>query len=333
MLRILPFFRGGILLSLLFFLQSPAAAGVKLIYPEPSSSVSQSRHLIIKLGSTDISAVVVTVNGVASDSLPVGTIEYKRAFRDFLILQPVWDKGKNQILVETFSGATKLESFKAEIFYAPEGEAVTIPVEFPATLLHRPEAEGLCIPCHNMRPTAKQFIDVPDKDNPCYACHKRMGYQKNVHTPVGMYSCIQCHSLQGSPKYAPVARETRLCFKCHTDKQKEFKEYKFLHGPLAGDMCEICHNPHSSENPGQLRQPINKLCLSCHEQVLKGIHVVAISDGSSHPVADKTDLSERGNGRDLSCISCHNPHGGKARYYYVTGTDSKMELCQMCHKK
>jgi predicted CXXCH cytochrome family protein len=331
--RIHPLFRGGIVLPLLLLASSLAFAEVKLVYPQPSSSVTQSRHLILKLGSTDISAVVVTVSGVASDPLPVGTTEYKRAFKDFLILQPVWDKGKNQILVETFNGEKKLESFTAEIFYAPKEESGTIPKEFASAVMHRPEAERLCVPCHNMRPTAKQVADVPDKDNPCYSCHKRMGNRKYVHTPVGMYSCVQCHPLQGSPKYVPTKREVTLCFSCHADQQKEFKEYKFLHGPLAGEMCEICHDPHSSDNPEQLVQPVNKLCLSCHEQVMKGIHVIATGDGSGHPLADKTDPSERGRGRDLSCISCHNPHGGKARYYFVTGNDNKMELCQMCHKK
>lgn len=326
-------FRGSTILPLLFLLPSLVAAEVKLIYPEPSSSVSQSRHLVLKLGSNAISSVVVTVNGVASDPLPVGTTEYKRAFRDFLILQPVWDKGSNKILVETFNGDKKLESFSADIFYAPKGENVDIPKEYAGALMHRPEAESLCAPCHNMRPTAKQFVDVADKDNPCYSCHKRMANQKYVHTPVGMYSCVQCHPLQGSPKYAPHKRETALCFSCHTEKQKELKTYPLLHGPIAGGMCEICHDPHSSENPEQLVQPVNRLCLSCHEQVAKGIHVIAVGDGSGHPIADKTDPSERGKGRELSCISCHNPHGGKMRYYFVTGNDNKMELCQMCHKK
>jgi predicted CXXCH cytochrome family protein len=320
-------------LPLLFLLSAPVAAEVRLIYPEPSSAVTQSRHLVIKLGNDEISTVVITVNGVASEPLSVGSPEYKVAFRDFLIVQPLWDKGKNQVVVDTFNGGKKLESFKAEIFYAPKGSNAETPKEFAGTLLHRPEIESLCTPCHNMRPTAKQLVDVADKDNPCYSCHKRMGNQKNVHTPVGMYSCVQCHPLQGSPKYAPVKRDAALCYSCHEDKKQEFREFKFLHGPVAGDMCELCHDPHSSDYPGQILQPVNKLCLSCHEQVARGIHVIALGDGSSHPIADKLDPSDRGKGRELSCISCHNPHGGKARYYYITGNDNKMELCQACHKK
>lgn len=325
---------GGIFLPLILLFTSPATAAVQLVYPEPSSFVTQSRHLILKLGSPEIDAVVVTVNDVASDPLPVGTTEYKRAFRDLLILQPVWDMGRNQLTVDTLVGDKKLESFTAEIYYAPSPAGGDLPAEFSRTSLHRPAAEALCAPCHNMKPTASQVTDVPDKDNACYTCHKRMGNQKFVHGPVSTYSCVYCHSLQSTPKYAVTKRGTKLCFDCHLEKQKELKAFKFLHGPVAGEMCAICHDPHSSEYPAQLHQSINKLCLTCHEQVGKGgVHAVALGDGSGHPVAEKTDPSDRGKGRELSCVSCHNPHGGMARYYFVSGTDNKMELCQLCHKK
>lgn len=321
---------GGALLSLLLF-ASAATAEMQLVYPEPGSFVVSSRHLVLKLGKGEISGVVITVNGVSSDSLPVGTPEYKRAFRDFLILQPVWDKGLNQIAVEIYSGEKKLETLKAEIYYAPYG--MEPPKDFKRTSLHRTDAEAQCSPCHNMKPSQKQVLDVPDRDNACYGCHKRMGSQKYVHGPVSTYSCVLCHSLQSSPKYAAVKKEPGLCFDCHKEKQAEFKSFKLLHGPIAAGMCDVCHDPHSSENPDQLHQSVNRLCLSCHENAGKGIHAIALGDGSGHPISGKTDPSEKGKGRELSCISCHDPHGGKARYYFVTGSENKMELCQYCHKK
>lgn len=304
-----------------------------MVYPEPGTSVNDSRHLVLKLGSTELTGVVVTVNGVASDPLPVGTVEYRRAFRDFLILQPLWDKGKNQLTVDTFIADKKVESFTADVFYVPKGESLEVPKEYRPAVMHRPEVDALCAPCHNMRPTLKQVIDVPDKDNACFSCHKRMANQKFVHGPVGTYSCAYCHALQGTPLYGTPRRETKLCYECHQEKEKELKGYKFLHGPVAAGMCEICHDPHASDNPAQLRMPINKLCLSCHEQIARTIHVTTLGGGESHPLADKTDPSDRGKGKDLSCVSCHDAHGGKARYYFVTGSDSKMDLCQMCHKK
>lgn len=329
---LLYFFRKGALFPLLLLVAAPAAA-LQLVYPEPASFVVSSRHLILKLGNQEITGVVVTINGVSSDSLPVGTPEYKRAFRDFLILQPLWDEGLNLLVVDTFNGEKKLENISTVIYYAPPAGGAIAPKDFKRTSLHRPEAEALCAPCHNMKPTEKQVVDVADKDNACYSCHKRMGNQKFVHGPVSTYACVSCHSLKTVPKYSITNREPKLCFDCHKEKQKEFKLFTFLHGPIAAGMCEVCHDNHSSENPEQLLQSVNKLCLSCHEQAGKGIHAVALGDGSGHPVSGKTDPSERGRGRELSCVSCHDPHGGKARYYYVTKSDNKMELCQMCHKK
>lgn len=320
-------------LCILLSSAAPAVAALQLIYPEPASLVVSSRHLILKLGDGEITGVVVSINGVSSDLLPVGTPEYKRAFRDFLILQPLWDEGANLLAVDTFNGDNKLESLRTVIFYAPPASGAVAPAEFKRTTLHRPEAEALCRPCHNMKPTEKQVVDLDDKDNACYACHKRMGREKFVHTPVSMYACVSCHSLKASPKYSLVKQEPQLCFDCHKEMQKEMKGFKFLHGPVAAGMCEICHDHHSSENTAQLHKPINSLCLSCHEKVAKGIHVVPLTDGSSHPISGKVDPSDRGKGRELSCVSCHDPHGGAARYYYVTGNDNRMELCQDCHKK
>lgn len=327
--------RGGALLPLVLLLlfASTAGAEMQLIFPEPSSFVASSRHLVLKLGKGDITGAVITVNGVSSDPLPVGNIEYKRLFGEFLILQPIWDKGINQLVIETYSGDKKLETLKTEIYYAPPPAGTEIPKDFNRTSLHRKEAESYCMPCHNMRPTLKQLVDVPDKDNACYGCHRRMGNQKYVHGPVSTYSCVNCHSLQSTPKYAVSKKDGKLCLDCHKDKQDEFKGFKFLHGPIAAGMCEVCHDPHSSEYPDQLHQSVNKLCLSCHENVGKGIHAIALGDGTGHPISDKPDPSEKGKGKELSCISCHDPHGGKARYYFVTGTENKMELCQFCHKK
>lgn len=332
--KIRSYLAGGVALSsLLLFSATPTWAAITMVYPEPGTSVIDSRHLVLKLGSLESNGVIVTVNGVSSESLPVGTVEYRRAFGDFLILQPLWDKGKNQLTVETFSGEKKLESYTAEIFYSPRGEPMDVPKEYRQSVMHRPEADALCVPCHNMRPTMKQVIDVPDKDNACFSCHKRMANQKFVHGPVSTYSCAYCHSLQGAPLYSTPKRDAKLCYECHLEKEKELKGYKFLHGPVAAGMCEICHDSHGSDNPAQLHMPINKLCLSCHEQIAMSIHVTSVASGQGHPLLGKTDPSDRGRGREMSCVSCHDPHGGKARYYFVTGNDSRMDLCQMCHRK
>ena len=320
-------------LMLTIFVPRPGSAAISLIYPPPNSSVDISQHLIIKFNSNDISGAKVTVNGLASDLLPVGTAEYRRFFQDFLILQPVWDRGRNEVVIDSFVDGKKAESLKATIFYVPKGSDLTAPKEFVAARLHLPETEKLCQPCHNMHPTAAQMSSSLDKDNPCYGCHKRMVNHKYVHGPTGTFSCAYCHSLQGEPRYSTPKRDTALCYECHVEQAKKFAKYKYQHGPVAAGMCEICHDPHGSENPAQLKMPINKLCLSCHEHVAKGPHVTRMPSGEGHPVDGRPDPSPRGAGRTLSCISCHNPHGADVRYYFQNNADDRMMLCQMCHQK
>jgi predicted CXXCH cytochrome family protein len=310
-----------------------AEAAVSLVYPQAKGVVNRSYHLVIKLGSPEITGVKITVNGLASDMLSVGTPEYRKFFQDFLILQPVWDKGRNDIVIEAFTGDTKVETLTADIFYSPKDDPVDVPADYRPSILHAAETEKLCAPCHFMRPTAAQVNNSLEKDNPCYGCHKRMANQKYVHGPAGTFSCAYCHATQGQPRYATPRRDAALCNECHADKAAELKKRKYLHGPVAAGMCEICHDSHGSDNPAQLRQPINQLCLSCHEQVSKEPHITQVSAGQSHPLGDKPDPSDRGRGRTMSCVSCHNPHGGDVRYYFQNNAEDRMQLCQMCHRK
>jgi predicted CXXCH cytochrome family protein len=105
------------------------------------------------------------------------------------------------------------------------------------------------------------------------------------------------------------------------------------HGPIDAGMCELCHDPHGSGTIAQLKMPINKLCLSCHEQIGAEAHVNRSSYGEGHPLSGKPDISSKGKGRELSCVSCHEPHGGEFRYYFQAGKENRMDLCQYCHKK
>ena len=37
-----------------------------------------------------------------------------------------------------------------------------------------------------------------------------------------------------------------------------------VHAPVA-ESCALCHDPHGSDNPGNLVTALPQLCLSCHE--------------------------------------------------------------------
>ena len=192
-----------------------------------------------------------------------------------------------------------------------------------------------CPSCH----TAIDASDIPHKktnkvakglsaDQPdlCYGCHdKSMFEKKNVHAAVGM-GCTGCHNPHAStnPKLLSAALPD-LCYNCH-DKGMFTK--KSVHPPVAGGMCTSCHSPHSSDQASLLLQPVADLCVTCHATVT-GRHVLAnYGLGGVHPLKGKPDPSKAG--RELSCISCHNPHSSSQQKLFRNETGSP---CLMCHTK
>uniref|UniRef100_A0A831UD13 Cytochrome C n=1 Tax=Geobacter metallireducens TaxID=28232 RepID=A0A831UD13_GEOME len=323
----------GITAALLVASAAAAFGGITFIYPAPNAWVERSDHLIIKLNSAEVTGVRIGVNGIVSDMLAVGTPEYRRAFQDFLIVQPVWDRGRNDVTVETFIGNSRAETAQAQIYFAPDAAPSAIPPEFKPYPFHRPELEARCVGCHDMAPSSGKAMSTLAKENPCIGCHRKMLDVKFVHGPAGTYSCVYCHKEKATPRYAVTKREAALCSECHGDKAAEFAKRKYIHGPIAGGMCEVCHDSHGSANYAQLKAPINELCLSCHEAIKKTPHVMRTTTGTGHPVSGVKDPSAPKTGREMSCISCHNPHAGDVRYFFVNNEEDRMMLCQMCHNK
>ena len=322
-----------ILLCLLLFANSAAFAAVDFIYPAPNTWVKSTGHLIVKFNQTDLTNVRVTVNGLASDLIEVGSPEYRKLFRDFFISQAIWDSGKNSVLIDLFLGGQKIESANANIFYVPPSSSLQPPPEFTPVSMHTPEKERLCVSCHNLNPTSAQMNSNMENDNPCVSCHKKILNAKYVHGPAGTYSCGYCHASKGIPKHAVPKRGAALCYECHADMSVQINKRKYIHGPIEAGMCEACHDSHGSPNESQLIMPINELCLSCHGHIRTQNHVVRTTSGEGHPYKDKPDPSKKRSGKTMSCISCHSPHAGDVRYYFVNNDEDRLNLCQMCHNK
>jgi predicted CXXCH cytochrome family protein len=311
---------------------APVHAGISFIYPVQNGLVTRSDYLVLKTNNPEITAIKIAINGGEGELLKIGTPEYRKAFRDFLILQAFWDEGKNSVQVEGYAGEKKLETAALDFYYRAKGTS-TAGAGFASHPFHDADNERLCSPCHNMNPAAIQAEEALGKGNPCYVCHYKMINAPFVHGPAGTFSCSYCHSGRENPKYAAPRREQQLCAECHVDMVADIEKKKFKHGPVEAGMCEICHDLHSSANIFQLRAPINELCLSCHEKVGKDIHVTRLADGVGHPLSDRPDISQPGTGRLLSCVSCHDPHAANFRYYFRKNIETSMELCQMCHIK
>lgn len=312
---------------------SASWGAIDFIYPSPHAAVTSSGHLIFKLNQSEVSSLRITHNEVSGDPVDVGSPEYRKLFQDFFIAQSLWDPGVNRLVIELFNGGQKIETAALSVFYAPEDGNQKVPPEFTPITMHQIEKERLCQSCHVMNPTPAQMNSIVEKNNPCYVCHKRLMTAKFVHGPVGTYSCGYCHSSKGSPKHAVPKRGAALCYDCHADMSVQMKKKKYIHGPVEAGMCDACHDPHGSQYESQLLKPINELCLSCHGHIGKQKHVVIVSGGQGHPLGGKNDPSRKGSGRQMSCISCHAPHGGEVRYFFVNNVDDRMSLCQMCHNK
>jgi len=315
------------------FFTSNLHAEVQFIYPYPKSWVSNSGHLIFKLNQLEVTSVRITVNELASDMIDVASPEYRKLFQDFFIAQAMWDKGINKVQVDLFKGGQKIETASTEVFFTGDDGTRTAPPEFASNKMHTPEREILCLSCHKMNPTPAQMNSTNPKANPCASCHQKMLNEKYVHGPIGTFSCGYCHSNAGTPKHVVPKQGSALCYECHSDMGVQIQKMKLKHGPVEAGMCEACHDPHGSGNESQLIKPINELCLSCHGHIRKAIHVVRGADGNSHPLSGKKNPSRGANGRLMSCISCHNPHGGEFRYYFINKSDNRLELCQWCHSK
>ena len=109
--------------------------------------------------------------------------------------------------------------------------------------------------------------------------------------------CGACHSRDAS--FGLVKPVAELCVTCHADKSREFPR---MHGPAAAGECAECHEGHRSAYPHLLRKPAPQLCFQCHDRTPPGAKTL----GCTRPSDDAT------------CTNCHNPHGGKDRFFVVS---------------
>ncbi|GBE13009.1 doubled CXXCH motif [bacterium BMS3Bbin14] len=198
---------------------------------------------------------------------------------------------------------------------------------------HGPSANLECLACHRQGEGNKK-IAVPTGRVPglCYRCHvneRKWKTKAHVHGPVGLGACTVCHDPHGARYRFELWADSRtsLCISCHTDKQKSVLKTQGFHrhGIIVGSGCEACHDPHASDYQFQLHKPINKLCAGCHLRMQGMTHGHPVG---GHPLTGKPD--PRHKGRELSCASCHRPHGSNYQYLLI-GSPLGGNVCTKCH--
>ena len=155
----------------------------------------------------------------------------------------------------------------------------------------------------------------------------------------------------------PVA----VCESCHDKQAQIHQTQKVLHKPVFQNACSICHAPHGGEREHLLRADTNQVCLTCHGPNAKTEKVpdsadISIFSGAvrlpgnylyqtpvlrlddkgrghpqdRHPVGGAIDPSDPQKLRTITCVRCHDPHGG-GRAMLVTAKDESGSLCSQCH--
>ncbi len=116
-----------------------------------------------------------------------------------------------------------------------------------------------------------------------------------------------------------------LTGRCHSD----LATAKFIHGPIGGGICPICHN--SGEAPRKALPPVHpavriesaaRACLLCHEEIRALLEL----DSIHSPVEDGY------------CIDCHDPHQSDSPYFLkfppkiTKGWKIMAPVCNACHE-
>ncbi|MGA2922856.1 MAG: cytochrome c3 family protein [Candidatus Sulfotelmatobacter sp.] len=194
--------------------------------------------------------------------------------------------------------------------------------------------------CH----AAEHPTRVHENSN-CRECHANQIEGKYVH-PAIKQGCTVCHVIENKSEttYVSLKQSPSVCLACH---QQEIFLYEHL--PYSSGWCLRCHDPHASGSPNLVRGNVNDLCLACHlnspERVASRLPTIVLTvdrtmghPDARHPVSGKPDALT---GLELSCVSCHMPHGGAKRPLLKMGeqipedvlnqTTETNDMCRKCH--
>ena len=188
-------------------------------------------------------------------------------------------------------------------------------------------------------------------------CHARLLKAKNIH-PIAE-SCDNCHQSLSSPHpqkgqktFKLIQAPPGLCAMCHPPLGTKPQ----VHSPVKNGLCTSCHNPHASDEPRLLVQPLKELCQTCHPDKVDFTYVhgptaagdcvtchsphesahksLVIKDGPALCLTCHFDMQEEMKKKTVhpallgGCTSCHNPHG--APFKKFLSAEGK-NLCFQCH--
>ena len=232
---------------------SLANQGVQILLP--GDHVSTAFPYIHIVGRSTYSEVVIELNGIEIASPVVqDSVFHSRISLPFglnhVVVKP------RGIVVEEFDSVARVEVLCGP--QIPQSYSkLFVPHQF-----HDKNSPLACMDCHSkdrFREEIKQDLMW------CESCHQVTGNQFKKHVLSDKRDCTGCHRIADDLTLTVSGQFSDInpCFGCHSDKIGQYAQ-NFIHGPVAGGSCTICHNPHGSAYENNLRSPVPFLCMSCH---------------------------------------------------------------------
>jgi predicted CXXCH cytochrome family protein len=190
---------------------------------------------------------------------------------------------------------------------------------------HSAVVVGDCAVCHDPHASdAPKLLARATVTETCFVCHQDdLAGRKVIHAPV-QGGCETCHAAHGGAHRFGLAAEGKaVCTTCH----EVVDQRKNRHAALDRYGCTGCHDPHGTGNAFLTGEPVNELCATCHPAQLDGRHVTSIL-AQGHALLGPKDPKRPG--RELTCASCHDPHGADGPSLLRHG-QSQMQSCDWCH--
>ncbi len=291
-----------VILVLLMKGEAAASPGVEIIVP--GEHVSSDRCRISVVGRATVPAVRLYLNGEFQAELLVQDSMFHTSVR--------MPYGLNEIAVipvpRREAPASTADSDTAQVLCGPEVSRDQGRL-FRDYRFHGREAPAACLRCHvqDAAGTSRR-----NKAEWCYPCHNTVRQRLREHTVEDARPCTGCHPIGKdlTSSASGLVGGHNPCYLCHQDKIGEFAQ-EYVHGPVAGGSCTICHDPHGSEFAKTLVSPVPVLCETCHGEV----------SGKTRPVQHYPFAQGW-------CIDCHDPHATDNKWVLVK---EGQELCLGCH--
>lgn len=265
---------------------APTAAGrtefLEIITPPEHISTTSDRIYIV--GKTDAPMIEVKVNNREATEVAVKDSVFHTDVK--------FGYGLNEIMIIPIFGEAKPDlenSVTLDILSSPNVSSKYEDL-FVDYTFHNSRPLKACTGCHNYEKGEHGVIESAES---CLGCHRGINDRFKNHIPDNRDACVICHKI--SPELTLIKTgnysDRNPCYMCHKDKIGEFTQ-DYIHGPVAGGSCIICHDPHGSSYEFNLHNAEDILCGSCHS---------VIDDNKNRKTKHRP--FEYGN-----CDGCHDPH-------------------------